>query len=393
MPSLEYLLLVSSTLILVSIITLKLSSKLGIPSFLLFLAIGMLAGSDGPGGIHFDYPELVQSLGVIALTFILFSGGLDTEWKTIRPILWEGLSLSTLGVLVTALLVGLFATWVLDFTLVEGLLLGAIVSCTDAAAVFMVLRARNLRLKRRVSSLLEFESGSNDPMAVLLTLGIIRLLTAPSTSLLELTTMFLLQIFIGSLIGYGMGAAMRKIVNAVDLEQEGLYSVLTIALVLFTYGLTSSLGGNGFLAIYLAALVMGKKDFTHRDILLRFHEGLAWLMQITMFLILGLQVFPSRLAPLVGAGLLISGFLIFFARPVSVFLSLLFAKATLAEKTFISWVGLRGAVPIILATFPLVAGIPQADFIFHLVFFIVLTSVLLQGPLIPALAKFLKLEA
>jgi cell volume regulation protein A len=176
------------------------------------------------------------------------------------------------------------------------------------------------------------------------------------------------------------------------LDHEGLYSVLSLALVLFTYGLTSSLGGNGFLAIYLAALVMRKGDFTHRESLLRFHDGLAWLMQITMFLILGLQVFPSRLPPIIGVGLLISAFLILVARPAGVFASLLFTNAPLEEKTFISWVGLRGAVPIILATFPLVSGIPQADFLFHLVFFIVLTSVLLQGPLIPAVAKFLKLE-
>jgi cell volume regulation protein A len=392
MLSLEYILLVSSTLILLSILAIRLSAKLGIPSFLLFLAIGMLTGSDGPGGIHFDYPALVQSLGVIALTFILFSGGLDTEWKSIRPVLWQGLALSTLGVLVTAVLVGVFAAWILHFTVLEGLLLGAIVSSTDAAAVFMVLRARNLKLQKRVASVLEFESGSNDPMAVLLTLGIIRVLTAPSTSILDLTTLFVLQISIGGVVGYVMGEAMRKIVNAIKLDHEGLYSVLSLALVLFTYGLTSSLGGNGFLAIYLAALVMRKGDFTHRESLLRFHDGLAWLMQITMFLILGLQVFPSRLPPIIGVGLLISAFLILVARPAGVFASLLFTNAPLEEKTFISWVGLRGAVPIILATFPLVSGIPQADFLFHLVFFIVLTSVLLQGPLIPAVAKFLKLE-
>jgi cell volume regulation protein A len=393
MPPVEQLLAISSALVILSILAIKLSSKLGIPSFVLFLVVGMLAGSDGPGGIYFDYPALVQSLGVIALTFILFSGGLDTEWNTVRPIIWKGLVLSTFGVVITTLLVGLFASWMLGFTLLEGLLVGAIVSSTDAAAVFMVLRSRNVALKRPLTPLLELESGSNDAMGVLLTIGLTRLLTSPSASVVDLAELLIVQIVIGGSAGYLMGAVMRRILNAMKFEQDGIYPVLSIALVLLTYGLTALLGGNGFLAVYLAGLIMRKGDFAHRQSLLRFHDGLAWLMQITMFVTLGLQVFPSRLLPIMGIGLLVALFLMVVARPASVFLSLALSRMSYREQALISWVGLRGAVPIVLATFPLLAGYAKADMIFHLVFFIVLTSVLLQGPSISFVAKALKVDA
>ncbi|HEV8326928.1 MAG TPA: potassium/proton antiporter [Nitrospiraceae bacterium] len=391
--SLELIFIVFSTLVILSILTIKLSSRFGIPSLVLFLAIGMLAGSDGLGGITFDNPALVQSLGITALVLILFAGGLDTEWAAVRPILWQGLSLSTIGVLLTALLVGVFVSWVQGFSFLEGLLLGAIVSSTDAAAVFMVLRARNARFPRRLVQLLEFESGSNDPMAVVLTIALIRLLTEPSTSFGELVLFFVMQMAVGTVIGIAMGEIMRRSFNWLDLELEGIYPVLSVALALLTFGLTAFLNGSGYLAVYLAGLVMQRKPFTHQQSILRFHDGLAWLMQVTMFLMLGLQVFPARLVPIAWAGLLISLFLIFVARPASVHTALAFSPMPYKEQTLVAWAGLRGAVPIILATFPFLAGVKQADTIFHMVFFIAVTSVVMQGTAIPWITRALKIKA
>jgi potassium/hydrogen antiporter len=389
--SIDVIFIVFSTLVILSIYTIKLSNRFGIPSLVLFLAIGMLAGSDGLGGIVFDNPALVRSLGVTALVLILFSGGLDTEWSAIRPIVWQGVSLSTIGVLITALLIGMFVAWVQGFSFLEGLLLGAIVSSTDAAAVFMVLRARRTKIPRRLIQLLEFESGSNDPMAVVLTIALIRLLVEPLTSFGELVLFFVMQMGVGTVIGIAMGEIMRRSFNALDLELEGIYPVLSVALALLTYGLTDYLDGSGFLAVYLAGLVMQRKPFTHQQSVLRFHDGLAWLMQVTMFLALGLQVFPTRLMPIAWVGLLISLFLIFVARPASVHAALAFSPMSFREQTLVAWAGLRGAVPIILATFPLVAGIEKADMIFHLVFFIALTSVVMQGTAIPLLTRILKI--
>jgi len=391
--SIELIFIVFSTLVILSILTIKLSNRFGIPALVLFLAIGMLAGSEGLGGIYFDNPSLVQSLGIIALVLILFAGGLDTEWTEVRPILWQGLSLSTIGVLLTALLVGVFVSWIQGFSILEGLLLGAIVSSTDAAAVFMVLRARNAKFPRRLIQLLEFESGSNDPMAVVLTIALIRLLTEPATSFGELVLFFVIQMAVGTVIGIAMGEIMRRTLNAINLELEGIYPVLSVALALLTYGLTTFLDGSGFLAVYLAGLVMQRKPFAHQQSILRFHDGLAWLMQVTMFLMLGLQVFPARLVPIAWVGLLISIFLIFIARPASVHTALAFSPMPFREQTLVAWAGLRGAVPIILATFPLLAGIKQADTIFHMVFFIALTSVVMQGTAIPLITRALKIEA
>jgi cell volume regulation protein A len=389
--SIGVIFIVFSTLIILSILSIKLSNRFGIPSLVLFLAIGMLAGSDGLGGLSFDNPSLVRSLGITALVLILFSGGLDTEWTAIRPILWQGLSLSTIGVLITALLIGVFVAWVQGFSFLEGLLLGAIVSSTDAAAVFMVLRARKTKIPRRLIQLLEFESGSNDPMAVMLTIALIQLLMEPSTPFGELVVFFVMQMGVGAVIGIAMGEIMRRSFNALDLELEGIYPVLSMALALLTYGLTDYLDGSGFLAVYLAGLVMARKPFTHQQSVLRFHDGLAWLMQVTMFLTLGLQVYPSRLVPIAGVGLLVSLFLIFIARPVCVHAALAFSPMSFREQTLVAWAGLRGAVPIILATFPIVAGLQQADMIFHMVFFIALTSVVIQGTAIPWLTRLLKI--
>jgi len=327
------------------------------------------------------------------LSLILFSGGLDTDWDMVRPVFWKGFALSTLGVVGTALLVGWFASNFLGFSFLEGLLLGAIVSSTDAAAVFSVLRSKKVSLKGHLRPLLELESGSNDPMAVFLTLGFIHLHTRPEAFLPDLIPMFLLQMALGAALGFGIGRGAVFLVNWLRLEYDGLYPVLTLALVLLAYAATASLGGNGFLAVYLAGLVMGNKNFIHKKSLMRFHDGLAWLMQIAMFLTMGLLVFPSRLLPVLGSSLLVSLFLMFVARPASVLAALSVTSMNFRERIMVSWVGLRGAVPIILATFPLLAGVPKAELLFNLVFFIVLTSVLIQGTSIPLVARWLKADA
>lgn len=390
--SIEAVLIIFSTLTILSILTIKLSVRFGIPSLVLFLVIGMLAGSDGPGGLYFDNPALVQSLGVIALVFILFSGGLETEWEGVRPVLWSGLSLSTIGVFLTAVSVGWFVSVVQGLSFLEGLLLGAIVSSTDAAAVFMVLRARNARIPKKLANLLELESGSNDPMGVVLTLAIIQLLTNPGTSFGELLGFFVVQMTVGAVLGVAMGELIRWTLNTLKLELTGIYPVLTVAFALLTYGVTAELKGSGFLAVYLAGLFLRRRPVAHRRSLVQFHDGLAWLMQIAMFIILGLQVFPARLLPIAGMGLLVALFLIFIARPLSVHISLVSSNLSFREQMLVAWVGLRGAVPIVLATFPVLAGIQQADTIFHLVFFIALTSVLVQGPPIPWIARRLQLD-
>lgn len=390
--SLEVLLIIFSALTILSILTIKLSVRFGIPSLVLFLVIGMLAGSDGLGGLYFDNPALVQSLGVIALVFILFSGGLDTEWEGVRPVIWSGLSLSTVGVILTAVTVGWFVSVVQGLSFLEGLLLGAIVSSTDAAAVFMVLRARNAKIPKKLANLLELESGSNDPMGVVLTIAIIQLLTNPATSFVELVEFFLIQMTVGAVVGMAMGELIRWTLNRLKLELTGIYPVLSVAFALLTYGLTAELKGSGFLAVYLAGLFLRRRPVAHRRSLVQFHDGLAWLMQIAMFLILGLQVFPARLLPIAGIGLVVALFLIFVARPLSVHVALVFSTLSFREQMLVAWVGLRGAVPIVLATFPMLAGIRHADTIFHLVFFIALTSVLLQGPPIPWIARRLQLD-
>lgn len=389
----EYIFVGAAVLLLASVLMSKIADRFGIPALLVFLILGMLAGSEGPGGIYFDDPALAQFISVIALVLILFSGGLDTDWDQVRPVAKDSWLLATLGVLITALITGAFASRVLGISLLEGLLLGSIVSSTDAAAVFSVLRSKGISLKGPLKPLLELESGSNDPMAIFLTVGLIQLMTQPGLSLWSLIGLFFRQMFVGAVVGYGMGRVIRWLINRIRLGYEGLYPVLTLALVLLTFGLTALLGGSGFLAVYLAGIVLGHQDFIHQRSLSRFHDGLAWIMQIAMFLTLGLLVFPSRLLPTSGLALLVAAVLMGIARPASVFIALLPSTLGWREKVFVSWVGLRGAAPIILATFPLLAGLPQAELIFNVIFFIVLTSVLLQGTSIPLAARRLGVEA
>jgi len=388
--SVENILLLGSVLLFISIIASKTSFKLGVPTLILFLVVGMLAGSDGPGGIYFNDPRLAQFLGVVALTFILFSGGLDTKWESVKPVFWQGLSLSTLGVLVTAALVGVFTSYLLGITLAEGLLLGAIVSSTDAAAVFSILRTRSVGLKGNLRPTLEFESGSNDPMAYFLTISLTFVVLNPDTSVMVLIPKFFKGMILGAACGFAMGKIMIWLVNKIRLDVAGLYPVLVLSLVFFTFSFTDFIGGNGFLAIYISGIILGSSNFIHKKSLMKFYDGQAWLMQIVMFLSLGLLVYPSKIVPILGSGILISAFLIFAARPIAVFLSLSFAKGlNFRKKLFISWVGLRGAAPIVFATYPMLAGVHYADTIFNLVFFISVSSVVLQGSMLPIVARWL----
>jgi cell volume regulation protein A len=387
--TIENILLVGSLLLFVSIIAGKTSYKFGVPTLLLFLTIGMLAGSEGIGGINFDNPQIAQFIGVVSLNFILFSGGLDTNWTSVKPILREGLVLSTLGVLLTALSLGTFVWFVTDFTIYESMLLGSIVSSTDAAAVFSILRSKNLALKSNLRPTLELESGSNDPMAYVLTIAFLTLVIHQDQSIASIIPLFLQQMILGGVAGFGFGKLSKFIINKIKLDFEGLYPILLIALMFITFSATDFVGGNGFLAIYICAVYLGNQDLIHKKTILKMYDGLAWLMQIVLFLTLGLLVFPSQIIPYFGIGILISLFLIIIARPVSVFLSLMFFEMKFRRRFYISWVGLRGAVPIVFATYPLLAGIEKANMIFNIVFFISVSSVLIQGTTLSIVAKWL----
>lgn len=391
--SLEVWLVIIAAFLFVCVVASKISAKLGIPALILFIGVGMLAGSDGPGGIEFENMGLTRSLGTIALAFILFAGGLDTSWKALRPVMWRGLALSTFGVAVTAGLVGLCAHYLLNLPPLVALLLGAVVSSTDAAAVFGVLRSSGLRLKHNITPLLELESGTNDPVAIFLTIGITDLLVRPGSSVLGLVGHLLLEMPLGFAIGLIAGYGAVAIINRIRLEYDGLYPIVTIATVCFAFGCASLIKGNPFLAVYVAGVTMGSRNFLHRLNLIQFHDAIAWLTQIVMFVVLGLLVFPSDLATIAIPGLILSIFLILIARPAAVFVALLFAKMQKRTKFFISWAGLRGAVPIILATIPALAGVKEAALIFNLVFFIVVTSVLIQGSSLRHLAKLLNVSS
>ncbi len=387
----ENILLIGSILLLLSILGGKTTSRWGVPTLIFFLLVGILAGSEGLGGIPFDDPHTAQFVGITALNFILFSGGLSTDFPTIRPILWKGMALSTLGVLLTALSVGIFVHYLLGFTMPEGLLLGAIVSSTDAAAVFSILRGKGIGLKGNLRPLLELESGSNDPMAYFLTISLTAVVKEGHLPVGELVLLFCRGFIIGGLMGYITGKGSLWLMNRIHLNNEGLYPVLLMALAFFSYSATEFVGGNGFLAIYICAVVLGTSNFIHKRSLIRFFDGQAWLMQIILFLTLGLLVFPSRVMAVAGPGLLISAFLIFVARPIGVFGSLLFFKTNRRSKLFLSWVGLRGAVPIVFATYPMIEGLHQSNMIFNLVFFIAVSSVLVQGTTLPVVARKLHL--
>lgn len=386
------ILLIVSILLISAILFNKIGGKLGVPSLILFIFVGILAGSDGIGGIYFEDYHLSQFIGIVAISYILFMGGLSVETEELKPVFIEGSILATLGVLVTGIFTGVCAHLFLDLNFLECMLLGAIISSTDAAAVFSVLRSKSISLGNNLKPLLEFESGSNDPMAVFLTLGMIGLITA-QLNLPSLIFDFFKQMLLGIVFGYLLARVIVYGINRIRLEYDSLYVVITLAGVLFTYSFISLIGGNGFIGVYVCGLAMASMNFVHKKTLTKFHDAVAWIMQIVMFLILGLLVnFKSGFA-FTGQALLVACILIFIARPLAVFLTTFPFKRSINEKLMISWVGLRGAAPIVLATFPLTASIPHAVEIFNIVFFVVIISVLLQGTTIPYLAKKLKVDA
>ena len=380
--------LFSAFFLLGGVMMAKFSSRLGVPALVLFIIVGMLFGSDGFGFIYFDNASLTQSLGILALVLILFDGGLQTEWRRTKAVLPISLSLATVGVLITAGLFGVAAKMLLDVTWNEALLVGAIVGSTDAAAVFAVMKGKNI--KRKLQSTLEAESGTNDPMAMFLTLSLLQLAIGEETFGASILLSFFWQMGAGLLLGVLFGFVASRAMKNIDLGSNGLYPVFSIGIALFTYSMTDLVNASGLLAVYAAALVLGNtKSLPYGQTIFRFHDGIAWMMQILMFIVLGLLVFPSELFStwIVLKGLALSFILIFIARPVAVLISSLPFKFTMKEKAFLSWAGLRGAVPIVLATFPLLEGLENSQLFFNLVFFIVMTSALFQGTTIPYIAK------
>lgn len=389
---LEMVLFGGALLVFFSVFASKASDKLGVPALLVFLLIGMLAGSEGIGKIYFQNYTYANYIGVVALSYILFYGGLGTHWKDVKPVLVTGTVLATFGVFITAVLMALSAGFIFGMGWKESFLLGAIVSSTDAAAVFSVLRSKNMTLGSKLRSVLEFESASNDPMAVFLTVSALMLITSPQSSPILLLPKFVMEMGLGFVLGAFLGWISVKILNRINLDYDGLYPVLFMTFVILIYSITVFFKGSGFLAVYIAGIIAGNSRFIHKKSLIRFNEGLAWLMQITMFIALGLLLKPSGLIPYIIPGTVAAACLMFVARPVSVYLCTAFSGMKFNEKTMVAWVGLRGAVPIILATFPFVYNIGEYGKIFNVVFFIVFISALTQGVSLGKVAELLGLS-
>lgn len=387
----DQLILVGAILILLGIFSSKLSARLGLPVLVLFLLIGMLAGEDGLGGIMFDSPDIAHALGSLALAIILFDGGLQTPVTAIRQVWKPSAALATVGVLVTALIVGVAASFILPITLLEGLLIGSIVGSTDAAAVFSLLRNAGIHLSARVKSTLEVESASNDPMAIFLTVALLQVLVNDMPFGIELGVLFVQQMGLGTIVGLAVGYALTKVINKINLQASGLYPVLVTAGGLLSFGIAANIGGSGFLAIFITGVIIGNHKFAFQKTTFLFHDGLAWLSQIMMFVVLGLLLTPSGLLDVWWQGLAIACVLMFIARPIAVIpLAKLFGFNP-REITLLSWVGLRGSVPIILAIYPLIFGLPNANLVFNVVFFVVLLSATLQGWSLPWVARKLGL--
>lgn len=379
-------------LVAVSILAGMFSTRIGAPLLLVFLGLGMLAGVDGIVGIQFDDFRLTYLVGNVALALILFDGGLRTPREAFRIALWPALSLATVGVIVTAALAGAAAAYFLQFTLLESLLVGATIASTDAAAVFLLLHTRGTELKRRVSATLEIESGINDPMAVFLTISCVELLLSPDAALTgHFVAGFAMQLVGGIVIGFLGGMFLVFLINRVEIA-AGLYPILAAAIALAIFAGAQIVDASGFLAVYLAGLVMGNQRHRAQQVISRFHDGLAWLAQITMFLLLGLLATPSQMISRLGGELAIAIVLIVVARPLAVWLSLIPFRFTWQEKAFISWVGLRGAVPIFLASIPVIAGVSRGIEYFNVAFVVVIASLIVQGWTVSRAAQLLGLE-
>ena len=386
------LIFVAGTLFLLSILASAFTPRLGVPLLLVFVIVGLLAGESGPGGIHFNDYHLANLAGTTGLAVILFDGGMRTPLDNFRVALRPSLALATVGVFVTTLVVGGFSAWILHLSLAQGLLIGAIVGSTDAAAVFSLLHTSAVRLNQRVTATLEIESGTNDPMAVLLTMGLLQYLAAPTSySAFDGLLLFVQQMGLGLAMGVGGGWLLKLLINRLDLS-DSLYPLLALSGGMLIFGGTALLGGSGFLAAYIAGLILGNYPVRAVASVKRFHDGMAWLAQIGMFLILGLLATPQRLLPLAGSGLLIALVLILVARPLAVMLSLLPFRYPWREQAYISWVGLRGSVPMVLATFPMMAGVADAQLFFDIAFFIVLVSLIVQGWSVATAARVLQLQ-
>lgn len=391
MTTANTLLLLGGLLMFLSVLGSTLSARLGFPLLLIFLILGMLAGVDGPLGISFDNFDAAFLIGNLALAIILLDGGLSTRISTFRVALWPAAILATWGVVVTAGLLGIFVTWLLDVDWRYGLLLAAIVGSTDAAAVFNVLRHSGVRLNERVGATLEIESGTNDPMAIFVVIMLIELLlNADAMSVADMLLMLIQQLGIGAVAGLLGGWALARLVRRLHLP-EGLYALMIASGGLSIFAATNYVGGSGFLAIYLAGLVIGNQRSQATEHVLRVMDGLAWLSQAGMFLILGMLVTPSQLVDNAGYALAIACFLMLIARPVAVVTCLVPFRFPLKEIAYISWVGLRGAVPVVLAMFPVMAGVPDSQLLFEVTFAVVLLSLLIQGTSVPAMARVLGL--
>jgi cell volume regulation protein A len=366
-----------------------LADRVRVPGLLLFLGLGMLAGSEGIGGIDFDDAELARTLGTIALVLILFEGGLTAGWSEIRPVLGTAASLATVGTIVTACVAGLAAHWIFDLTVLEGLIVGAAVAATDSAAIFAVLR--HSTLERRLARSLEGESGMNDPVALLLVIGFIEWIQEPAFGLPDLVGLLALKLAIGAGVGIVVGRLAVAALDRARLPTDGIYPVATIAIAGISFGLAEVAYGSGFLAVYLTALALGSTPIPARRTIVAFHEGVGWVAQIGLFVLLGLLVFPSALDEVALESLALSAVLILVARPLAAFVATLFASLNIRERAMLSWAGLRGATPIWLATFPVVAGVGAGQELFSIVFFVVVTSTLVQGASFEPLARRLGL--
>jgi cell volume regulation protein A len=391
MFAIDRILLLSAVLILLGVVSSKASARLGLPVLVLFLIVGMLAGERGIGGIAFDSPGAAHALGTLALAVILYDGGLQTPLASIRSVWKPAATLATLGVLVTAAVTGLAAAYFLDWPVLHGLLIGAIVGSTDAAAVFAQLRNAGIHIRKRLKALLEVESASNDPMAIFLTIGLIEVIANDVPLGVGLLKLFLMQMGVGAAVGLGVGWGAVALLKRIRLQASGMYPVLVTACGLLAFGLAANLGGSGFLAIFIAGVVVGNSHFAFKRSVLLFHDGIAWLSQITMFVVLGLLIDPMALLDVWMQGLMIALVLMFIARPLAVVPVMLPFGYGKRETVLVSWVGLRGSVPIVLAIFPLLFELPGAPVIFNVVFFVVLISAITQGSTLAGLARRLGL--